>query len=68
MALPFKIFDYELYDLATGLSFCLRCETWIRQVSSPWSGSLDPHIEDHLRAYLMLEDLHKNDSRESRND
>lgn len=57
MAIPYKVFDYELYDVENDHAYCLRCGEWIEHVSSPWSGHLDPHIEEHLNVWRAFECL-----------
>ena len=53
MAMLFPIFDYERYYADRGVAYCLRCETWV-PTEGPFSGSLDPHIEDHLVAWSVM--------------
>lgn len=59
MAIPFTVFDGSRYDPDTNRAYCVRCEAWIEGVSSPFSGSLDPHIEDHVIVWMALNDLHR---------
>lgn len=59
MALPFKVFDMERYTPFEGIAYCLRCQWWVPTVG-PFSGSLDPHIEDHLTTrFAMKRHLHR---------
>lgn len=58
MAMPFKVF--EVWKSRIGYVWCVRCEDWI-PLAEAYGGemSYDPHIQDHLEAYRMLERLHR---------
>jgi hypothetical protein len=51
MALPFKVFDYGRYD--GKWAYCLRCQAWVPIVGRS-GGVLDPHIEDHIIAWMEM--------------
>lgn len=58
MTIPIKVFDMERYRPDEGLARCIRCESWVpTNGNGPFSGGLDPHIEDHVIVYFALREV-----------